>query len=74
LARVFVDFFATQAIITTTMALPHPEAGILRFMNNVRFSLAMDPGRQLVQDHIQFHGFSFLDDYLETVLAGPQRE
>jgi hypothetical protein len=56
------------------IAHPHAEAGILKFMNNVRFSLAMDPGRQLVEEYVQTYGFKFLDGYLENVLAGPQRE
>ncbi|KAJ7900333.1 hypothetical protein B0H14DRAFT_3423705 [Mycena olivaceomarginata] len=30
-----------------------------------------DPGRQLFQDQIQTHGFLFLNDYLDNILAGP---
>ncbi|KAJ3564387.1 hypothetical protein NP233_g8329 [Leucocoprinus birnbaumii] len=33
-----------------------------------------DPGRKLFQEQVQTHGFSFLDDYLENILAGAKQD
>lgn len=36
--------------------------------------MANDPGRQFLEDQIQTNGFLFLEDYLESILAGPRHE
>ncbi|KAJ7103543.1 hypothetical protein B0H15DRAFT_812636 [Mycena belliarum] len=48
--------------------------GLLDWCNSTRFTMANDPGRQLFQDQIQTHGFLFLTDYLDNILAGPRRD
>lgn len=50
------------------------EAGILRWMNSIRFQIAMDPARQFFQNQVHEQGFQFLDDYWECILAGPRDE
>ncbi|KAJ6604640.1 hypothetical protein DFH09DRAFT_1443568 [Mycena vulgaris] len=50
------------------------EQGLLEWCNSTRFTMANDPGRQLFQDQIQTHGFLFLTDYLDNILAGPRRD
>ncbi|KAJ7492630.1 hypothetical protein FB451DRAFT_541411 [Mycena latifolia] len=50
------------------------ETGLLEWCNSTRFTMANDPGRQLFQDQIQTHGFLFLTDYLDNILAGPRRD
>ncbi|KAJ7706194.1 hypothetical protein B0H17DRAFT_615314 [Mycena rosella] len=50
------------------------EPGLLEWCNSTRFTMANDPGRQLLQDQIQTHGFLFLTDYLDNILAGPRRD
>ncbi|TFY62969.1 hypothetical protein EVJ58_g3521 [Rhodofomes roseus] len=48
-------------------------AGVLKFCNDIRLSMAKDPGRQLLHDRIQ-DTMDFLDDYLEKILEGPSTE
>jgi hypothetical protein len=48
------------------------ETAILRWMNSIRFQMAMDPARQYFEDQIYEHGLNFLDDYWESILVGPQ--
>ncbi|KAJ7092716.1 hypothetical protein C8R44DRAFT_816349 [Mycena epipterygia] len=50
------------------------EQGLLEWCNATRFTMANDPGRQLFQDQIQTHGFLFLTDYLDNILAGSRRD
>ncbi|KAJ7225524.1 hypothetical protein GGX14DRAFT_639397 [Mycena pura] len=50
------------------------QPGLLEWCNATRLFMANDPGRQLFQDQIQSHGFLFLTDYLDTILAGPRRD
>jgi hypothetical protein len=50
------------------------QPGLLEWCNSTRFTMVNDPGRQLFQDQIQTHGFLFLNDYLDNILAGPRRE
>ncbi|KAJ7783775.1 hypothetical protein DFH07DRAFT_873986 [Mycena maculata] len=49
------------------------QPGLLEWCNNTRFTMANDPGRQLFQDQIT-HGFVFLTDYLDNILAGQSRD
>ncbi|KAG9314350.1 hypothetical protein JVU11DRAFT_5142 [Chiua virens] len=49
------------------------ESGIYVWMASVRDSMANDPCRQIFEDQVQSHAFTFLDDYLESILAGPQQ-
>ena len=48
--------------------------GVIIWANSIRTTMANDPGRQTLQDQIQTNGFLFLDDYVESILAGPKRE
>ncbi|KAK7064239.1 INCENP-ARK-bind domain-containing protein [Favolaschia claudopus] len=48
--------------------------GLLEWCNSTRFTMVNDPGRQLFHDQIQTHGFLFLTDYLDNILAGPRRD
>ncbi|KAJ7634294.1 hypothetical protein DFH06DRAFT_1003774 [Mycena polygramma] len=50
------------------------QPGLLEWCNATRFTMANDPGRQLFQEQIQTHGFLFLTDYLDNILAGPRRD
>ncbi|KAF8213059.1 hypothetical protein K438DRAFT_1803337 [Mycena galopus ATCC 62051] len=50
------------------------QPGVLEWCNSTRFTMINDPGRQLFQDQIQTHGFLFLNDYLDNILAGPRRD
>jgi hypothetical protein len=50
------------------------EAGILAWMNTIRFQIAMAPVRQYFEDQVQEQGFDFLDDYWANIVAGPQQE
>ncbi|KAK0478367.1 hypothetical protein IW261DRAFT_224622 [Armillaria novae-zelandiae] len=50
------------------------QAGLLKWGNDVRQSMANDPGRQFFRDQIQMHGFLFLDDYLDNILAGARQD
>jgi hypothetical protein len=52
--------------------MAHP--GFLAWTTSIRGTIASDPGRKLFQDQIQTHGFVFLDDYLDNILAGPKQE
>ncbi|KAJ3734847.1 hypothetical protein DFJ43DRAFT_1061898 [Lentinula guzmanii] len=45
------------------------QGDITQWANYVRSSMAFDPGRQYFQDQIQKHGFDFLDNYLDNILA-----
>lgn len=54
--------------------MAHPAPGILAWTTSIRTSMAKDPCRQLFEDQVQTHGFIFLDDYLENILAGPKQE
>lgn len=47
--------------------------GIHAWMLSIRQSMANDPCRQLFEDQVQTHAFLFLDDYLESIIAGPQQ-
>lgn len=49
-------------------------AGLLDWANSLRLGMENDPGRQYFKDQIQSHGFSFLDDYLENIIAGSRKE
>ena len=54
---------------------PHMEyPGLLNWANSVRQTMANDPGRQLFKDQVQIHGFSFLDDYLDSIISGQKQE
>ena len=48
--------------------------GLLNWANSVRQTMANDPGRQLFKDQVQIHGFSFLDDYLDSIISGQKQE
>jgi hypothetical protein len=48
--------------------------GFLAWATSIRTTMANDPGRKFFQDQIQTHGFIFLDDYLDNILAGPKQE
>ncbi|KAK0506217.1 hypothetical protein EDD18DRAFT_1122489 [Armillaria luteobubalina] len=50
------------------------QAGLLKWGNDIRQSMANDPGRQFFRDQIQMHGFLFLDDYLDNILAGARQD
>jgi hypothetical protein len=50
------------------------QLGLLEWANSVRFTMVNDPGRQFFQEQIQTHGFLFLDDYLDNILAGAKQE
>lgn len=50
------------------------QPGLLEWCNATRFTMANDPGRELFQEQIQTHGFLFLTDYLDNILAGPRQE
>ncbi|KAG2072654.1 hypothetical protein BDR04DRAFT_396410 [Suillus decipiens] len=54
--------------------MAHPAPGIIAWTTSIRTSMAKDPCRQLFEDQVQTHGFIFLDDYLENILAGPKQE
>ncbi|KAG1757561.1 hypothetical protein EDB19DRAFT_1657966 [Suillus lakei] len=54
--------------------MAHPTPGIVAWTTSIRTSMAKDPCRQLFEDQVQTHGFIFLDDYLENILAGPKQE
>ncbi|KAG1881666.1 hypothetical protein C8R48DRAFT_624029 [Suillus tomentosus] len=54
--------------------MAHPAPGIVAWTTSIRMSMAKDPCRQLFEDQVQTHGFIFLDDYLESILAGPKQE
>ncbi|KAF8350073.1 hypothetical protein F5887DRAFT_943645 [Amanita rubescens] len=43
--------------------------GLLQWANNIRLTMATDPGRALFKEQVQIHGFSFLDDYLDNILS-----
>ncbi|KAK7058975.1 hypothetical protein VNI00_001599 [Paramarasmius palmivorus] len=49
-------------------------SGLLEWGNSIRFSMANDPGREFFQEQINTHGFLFLDDYLNNILAKPKQE
>ncbi|EMD32287.1 hypothetical protein CERSUDRAFT_119010 [Gelatoporia subvermispora B] len=46
------------------------DAGVIAWCNKMRFTMARDPGRQFMAQHIQ-DVHDFLDSYLEEVLLGP---
>ncbi|ESK86648.1 tat-binding protein 7 [Moniliophthora roreri MCA 2997] len=48
--------------------------GLLEWGNSIRFSMANDPGREFFQEQIHTHGFLFLDDYLNNILAKPKQD
>jgi len=48
--------------------------GFLKWATSIRVTMANDPGRQIFKDQIETHGFRFLEDYLENILAGPKQE
>ncbi|KAL0951208.1 hypothetical protein HGRIS_007933 [Hohenbuehelia grisea] len=50
------------------------QPGLLKWANSVRLTMAGDPGRQFFKDHIQQHGFLFLEDYLGDIVAGPRQD
>ncbi|KAJ6575103.1 hypothetical protein B0H19DRAFT_1127175 [Mycena capillaripes] len=50
------------------------QPGLIEWCNSTRFTMVNDPGRQLFQEQIQTHGFLFLTDYLDNILAGPRRD
>ncbi|KAI5123631.1 hypothetical protein M0805_003445 [Coniferiporia weirii] len=50
----------------------HP--GIMTWVSVIRTTMANDPGRQILEDQIQSSGFSFLEDYLDGILAGPRHD
>lgn len=50
------------------------QSGIETWMSGIRMTMLNDPGRQLLEDQIQSTGFLFLDDYLDSILAGPKQE
>ncbi|PCH35146.1 hypothetical protein WOLCODRAFT_166072 [Wolfiporia cocos MD-104 SS10] len=49
------------------------ESGVLAWCDSIRFEMARDSGRQLLEQQVQ-STLDFLDDYLENVLAGPRKE
>ncbi|KAJ8083985.1 hypothetical protein PM082_002752 [Marasmius tenuissimus] len=48
--------------------------GLLQWGNSIRFLMANDSGRESLQQQIQTHGFLFLDDYLDNILAKPKQD
>ncbi|KII94385.1 hypothetical protein PLICRDRAFT_27217 [Plicaturopsis crispa FD-325 SS-3] len=56
------------------MAMAESQSGILAWASAIRFTLQNDPSKQLFNDQIQTHGFLFLDEYLDGILAGPKKD
>lgn len=56
------------------MAMAESQSGILAWASAIRSTLQNDPSKQLFNDQIQTHGFLFLDEYLDGILAGPKKE
>jgi hypothetical protein len=52
--------------------MAHPN--FYAWATSVRVAMATDPCRWFFHDQIQTHGFAFLDDYLDNILAGPKQE
>ncbi|KZT30592.1 hypothetical protein NEOLEDRAFT_1126184 [Neolentinus lepideus HHB14362 ss-1] len=50
------------------------QSGILTWATSIRTALASDPAMQAFGDQIQQHGLLFLDNYMENILTGPNRE
>lgn len=46
------------------------QTGLLDWANSIRFQMANDPGRQIFQDQVQTHGFLYLSDYFDDLIAG----
>ncbi|KAH9939478.1 hypothetical protein B0H21DRAFT_37969 [Amylocystis lapponica] len=49
------------------------EAGLIAWCNQIRFTMARDPGRKDLENQVQ-SGFDFIDNYLETVFSRSQYE
>ena len=49
-------------------------SGVMTWVSTIRTPMANDPGRQFLEDQIQNDGFMFLEDYLDSILAGPRHE
>lgn len=62
----FTAYFSAPAQVAT-MAVTNE--GVLAWCDTIRFTMGKDPGRELFASQIQQHGFDFLDNYLEDVLA-----
>ncbi|KAL0581622.1 hypothetical protein V5O48_000438 [Marasmius crinis-equi] len=48
--------------------------GLLQWGNSIRFLMANDSGRESFQQQVHTHGFLFLDDYLDNILARPKQD
>ncbi|TFK30432.1 hypothetical protein FA15DRAFT_579640 [Coprinopsis marcescibilis] len=53
---------------------PLPQHGLLQWANSIRLNMATDSGRETFQQQVQSHGFLFLDDYLDNILAGAKQD
>jgi hypothetical protein len=49
------------------------QPGILSWATSIRATMVNDSCRQSLEDQIQVHGFLFLDDYLDNILAQAKR-
>jgi hypothetical protein len=56
------------------MNMAQQPTDVVRWLATARTELENDPGRKWVHDQIQFHGFQFLDDYIDKVRAGPKNQ
>jgi hypothetical protein len=55
------------------ITMTQPQSGIMAWATSVRLTMANDPGRQYLED--QFNDqFTFLTDYMDMVMRGPQDE
>lgn len=59
---------------TNLACQPMAQSTLLGWANSVRVTMANDPGRELFQEQVQTHGFSFLDNYLGDILSGAKQE
>ncbi|KAF9270206.1 hypothetical protein L218DRAFT_888608 [Marasmius fiardii PR-910] len=50
------------------------QTGLLQWGNSIRFLMVNDSGRESFQQQINTHGFIFLDDYLNNILARPNQD
>lgn len=48
--------------------------GLIKWAVGIRLSMLEDPGRKELEDEINIHGFQWLDEYMENILAGPKNE
>ncbi|KAJ7597027.1 hypothetical protein C8J56DRAFT_817242 [Mycena floridula] len=49
------------------------QAGLLEWANTIRFGMVSDNGRTSFRDHVQSHGFLYLEDYFEEIIGGAKQ-